>query len=174
MSKEYDEEVVEWLRKSREQVGELEPVFLTPDGDVLDGKHRLKAYPGWKTQLVQVEDARKIVERIHRNIHRKIGKAEIKQAVLQLAITYEKSGVPREQLVDKIKEALPFSESYIRELLPAKYKKDHKPKGKPAVKLLTEKATTPTPPKPAEETALTCPVCGSKLKLVGSVLLPAY
>jgi hypothetical protein len=173
MSEEFDEEVIEWLRKSREQVGELEPVYLTPDGDIVDGKHRLKAYPGWKTQVVQVEDVRKIVERIHRNIHRKMGKAEIKQAVLQLALAYEKSGIPREQLVDKIKEALPFSESYIRELLPAKYKKEHRPKEKPAVKLLTEKPTTPPPPKRSEEKTLTCPVCGSKLKLVGEVLLPA-
>jgi hypothetical protein len=173
MSEEYDEEIVEWLRKSREQVGELEPVYVTPDGDVLDGKHRLKAYPGWKTQVVQVEDIRKTVERIHRNIHRKMGNAEIKQAVLQLALAYEKLGIPREQLVDKIKETLPFSESYIRKLLPAKYKKEHKQKEKPAVKLLTEKPTTPPPSKPSEQKTLICPVCGSKLKLVGSVLLPA-
>jgi hypothetical protein len=79
-------------------------------------------------------------------------------------------------LVDKLKEVLPFSESYIRELLPSKYKKERKPKEKLAVKMLTEKpAPTPAPqpiPKP-EEKHLTCPICGSKLKLVGSVLVPA-
>jgi len=174
-SEEYDEEIVEWLRKSREQIGELEPVYQTPDGDIIDGKHRLKAYPGWKTVTVQIEDVHKIVERIHRNIHRKMSKAEIKQAVLQLAVAYERQGVPKEQLVDKLKEVLPFSESYIRKLLPAKYKKERKPKEKPAVKILTEKPPAPTqpPPKPTEEKALICPVCGSKLKLVGSVLVPA-
>jgi hypothetical protein len=124
---------------------------------------------------VQIEDIRKVVERIHRNIHRKMSKAEIKQAVLQLAIAYEKLGIPKELLVEKIKETLPFSESYIRELLPAKYKKERKPKEKPAVKILTEKPPAPTQPspKPTEEKALICPVCGSKLKLVGSVLVPA-
>jgi hypothetical protein len=176
MSDEYDEEIVEWLRRSREQVGELEPVLVTADGDVLDGRHRLKAYPGWKTQVVQVEDARKIIERVHRNIHRKMSQSEIKQAVLQLAVAFEKAGVPKDQLVDKIKEALPFSESYIRKLLPAKYKREYKPKEKPAVKILTEKPQTPTPqptPKPPEEKALICPICGSKIKLVGGVLVPA-
>jgi len=174
MSEEYDEEVVEWLRRSREQVGELEPVYVTPDGDVIDGKHRLKAYAGWKTQLVHVEDVQKIIERIHRNIHRKMSRTEVKNTILQLAVAYEKSGVPKEQIVDKIKESLPFSESYIRKLLPAKYKGKPKPKQKQAVKLLTEKPTPPPPvPKPAEtKHYLTCPVCGSKLTLKGDVLLP--
>jgi hypothetical protein len=175
MSEEYDEEIVEWLRKSREQVGELEPVYATPDGDIIDGKHRLKAYPGWKTVTVQIEDIRKIVERIHRNVHRKLSKAEIKQAVLQLAVAYERQGVPKEQLVDKLKEVLPFSESYIRELLPAKYKKERKPKEKLAVKMLAEKPTpipTPQPTPKPEEKHLTCPICGSKLKLVGNALVP--
>jgi intein/homing endonuclease len=172
MSEEYDEEIVEWLRKSREQVGELEPVLVTADGDVLDGRHRLKAYPGWKTQVVQVEDARKIIERVHRNIHRKISQSEIKQAVLQLAVAFEKAGVPKDQLVDKIKEALPFSESYIRKLLPAKYKREYKPKEKPAVKILTEKPQTPTPqptPKPPEEKALICPICLPPGTIVGGI-----
>jgi predicted transcriptional regulator len=175
MSEKYDEEIVEWLRRSREQVGELEPVIVTPEGDVIDGKHRLKAYPGWKTQVVQVEDLRKVIERVHRNIHRRMDKAEIKEAVLQLAVVYEKSGVPREQIVDKLKEVLPFSESYIRQLLPAKYKREYKPKEKPAVKMLTEEPTKPpVQPKPAtEEKQYTCPICGSKLKLVGNILLPA-
>jgi hypothetical protein len=176
MSEEYDEEIVEWLKRSREQIGELEPVLVTADGDVLDGKHRLKAYPGWKTQVVQVEDARKIIERVHRNIHRKMSQSEIKQAVLQLAVAFEKAGVPKDQLVDKIREALPFSESHIRKLLPAKYKREYKPKEKPAVKILTEKPPAPTlqpTPKPPEEKALICPVCGSQLKLVGNALVPA-
>jgi hypothetical protein len=174
MSEEYDEEIVEWLKRSRELIGELEPVYITPEGEVIDGKHRLKAYPGWKTQILQAADIEKVVQRLHRNIHRKPNKQELKQIVIQLALTLEKAGVPKTELIDKIKQHLPFSEDYIRSLLPAKFKREYKRKEKPAVKLLTEKPTptAPTPPKPAE-TALTCPVCGSKLKLVGNVLLPA-
>jgi intein/homing endonuclease len=173
LSEKYDEEIIEWLRRSREQVGELEPVYQTPDGDIIDGKHRLMAFPGWKTQVVQVEDLRKVVERIHRNVHRKMGKDEIKQAILQLAVIYDKSGVPVELIVDKIKEVLPFSESYIRKLLPAKYKRERKIKEKPAVKLLEEKPTptapTPPTPKPAETKYMTCPVCLPPETIVGGV-----
>lgn len=173
---EYDEEIVEWLRRSREQVGELEPVYTTPEGEVIDGKHRLKAYPGWKTQTVQVDDLRKVIERIHRNIHRKMSKNETKKAVIQLALVFEKSGVPKEFLVDEIKKHLPFSEDYIRSMLPAKFKREYKRKEKPAVKFLTEKPKAPTV-KPTEEKEaqryLICPVCSSKLILKGDVLYPA-
>ena len=170
---EYDEEIIQWLKRSREQVGELEPVYATLEGEVIDGKHRLKAYPGWKMQTVQVDDLRKIVERIHRNIHRKMSKNETKQAVIQLALALEKMGTPKEELIDKIKQNLPFSEDYIRSLLPAKFKREYKQKEKPAVKLLTEKPTPAPTTKPETKHYLTCPVCGSHLMLKGDVLLPA-
>jgi DNA-directed RNA polymerase subunit RPC12/RpoP len=174
LSEEYDEEIIEWLKRSRELVGELEPVYITPEGEVIDGRHRLKAYPGWKTQLIQAADIDKIIQRLHRNIHRKPTKQELKQIVIQLALTFEKTGVPKTELIDKIKQHLPFSEDYIRSLLPAKFKREYKKKEKPAVKMLTEKPTPkPQPEQRETKRYLTCPVCASKLLLKGEVLLPA-
>ncbi|MEM1590295.1 MAG: hypothetical protein QW175_07745, partial [Candidatus Bathyarchaeia archaeon] len=122
MSEEYDEEVVEWLKRSREQIGELEDVLISADGEVIDGKHRLKAYPGWKTKVVQVDNINKIVQRVHRNIHRRPSKAETKEAVVQLALALERQGTPKELLIDELKKYLPFSEDYIRNLLPSRFK----------------------------------------------------
>jgi hypothetical protein len=172
---EYDEEIVEWLRRSREQVGELEPVYLTPEGEVIDGKHRLKAYPGWRTQTIQAQHIKKVLERVHRNIHRKVSKGEVREAVIQLALALEKSGVPKESLVDEIKKHLPFSEDHIRRLLPAKFKREYKKREKPAVKFLAEKPATPKAQKEQKETKryLRCPNCGSQLLLKGDILLPA-
>jgi len=168
---EYDEEIVQWLRRSREQVGELEPVLMTPDGEVIDGKHRLKAYPGWKTEIVHIDEVKRILERFHRNIHRRPDKKETKKTVVQLALALQKFGTPKELIIDKIKEMLPFTEEYIRQLLPATFKREYKKK--PAEKPAEE--TLPQPvPKPAIEAKryLTCPVCGSRLILKGDVLLP--
>jgi len=177
LSEEFDEEVVEWLKRSREQVGELEPVYVTPEGEVIDGRHRLKAYPGWHAQTVQVDELRKVVERIHRNIHRKLTKKETKEAVIQLALALEKQGVPREFLVEEIKKHLPFSEDYIRKLLPSKFKREYKKPEKLPVKILTEQPTVqapPTPPAPVPEEKpkyYICPVCASKLVLKGDALV---
>jgi len=175
MSEEYDEEIVEWLRRSREQIGELEPVYITPEGEVLDGRHRLKAYPGWKTKVLEVEGSQKIIQRIHRNIHRRMGKRELKEAIIQLATALERQGVPRESLIDEIRKVLPFSEDYIRSLLPARFKRRYKRKPKPAVRLLAEKEVKAKAKaeKKKEEKFLFCPVCGSKLKLKGDMLYPA-
>jgi len=171
---EYDEEIVEWLKRSREIIGELEPVIATPDGEIIDGKHRLKAYPGWKTVTVEAEELDKIVQRIHRNIHRKMSRAETKQAIIQLALALEKKGIPKDSLIDEIKKYTPFSEDYIRSLLPAKYKREYKKKEKPPVKILypetKAKPETPKPEAPKTVPTYLCPVCGTKLKLVGNLL----
>ena len=171
---EYDEEIVQWLKRSREQVGELEPVLMTPDGEIIDGKHRLKAYPGWKTEIVHIDEVKRILERFHRNIHRRPDKKETKKVVVQLALALQKFGTPKELIIDKIKEMLPFTEEYIRQLLPATFKREYKKREKPAEKPPAEEALPPPVPKPAEtKRYLTCPVCGSRLILKGDALLPA-
>ena len=173
MSEEYDEEVVEWLKRSREQIGELEEVLVAPDGEIIDGKHRLRAYPGWKTKVVQVDSINKIVQRIHRNIHRKLSKAETKEAIVQLALALERQGTPKELLIDELKKYLPFSEDYIRNLLPSRFKREYRKKEKPAVKILTEPTVAEKPVVVKEEKPkyYICPVCASKLVLKGDVLV---
>jgi len=153
LSEEYDEEVVEWLKRSRELVGELEPVLITPEGEIIDGKHRLKAYPGWPTKILQVDELRKVVERVHRNIHRKITKKETKEAVIQLALALERQGTPKEFIIDEIKKYLPFSEDYIRQYLPSRFKREYKKPEKLPVKIFKPKLVQ-APSKTPEEIAL--------------------
>lgn len=68
----------------------------------------------------------------------------------------------------------PYSESYTLSLLPKKYKQ---PKAVKAAKatfkvLYAEKEEKPTAPiKEKTQKILTCPVCGSVLKLVGDLLI---
>lgn len=172
LSEEYDEEIVEWLRRSREQIGELDEVLITPSGEVIDGKHRLKAYPGWKTRVVQVDELNAIIQRVHRNIHRKPSVKETKEAIVSLALALEKAGTPPEFLVDEIKKHLPYSEDYIRRMLPAKFKRKTKPKSLP-VKILTQepKPLMQVPTVEEKPKYYICPVCASKLTLKGDVLV---
>ncbi|RLI43555.1 hypothetical protein DRO59_00640 [Candidatus Bathyarchaeota archaeon] len=166
-----EEEIVEWLRKSREQVGELEPVYQTSDGEIIDGRHRLRAYPGWKIEVLDVDDFEGVVQRIHRNIHRKVSESERKMQITQLALILEKRGVKAEDIIDEIKKVVPFSEDYIRRLLPSKFKRKYKAK-RLAVKSLIPKATEKTAisKQKAEPKYYYCPVCGAKLVLKGDML----
>jgi hypothetical protein len=176
-----DEEIVQWLKQSREQVGEKDPVVMSSNGEVINGKHRLKAYPGWKTVTIDVDSEEKIIERIHRNIHRVVPKSERKSQIAELAYILEHKGVKPENMLHELKKRLPFHEDYIRKLMPRKYKRKYKERPKPQVKTLYPgKPSLTIPPSPTEpltklkkEKTYLCPVCGAMLKIQGDLLVEA-
>jgi hypothetical protein len=120
------DETVEFLRKSREQVGELEPVRITEDGRIIDGRHRLEAYPSWRKETVKKTPREAAVERIHRTVKSRVTRKERKAQILELALHLEEEGVKQEDMVSALAKEIPFSTRYIRSLLPAKYKMTQK------------------------------------------------
>ena len=50
------EELVEALRSSKEALGPIYPILVTPDGNVIDGVHRIKADPNWPKYTVALKD----------------------------------------------------------------------------------------------------------------------
>lgn len=175
-------EVVNNLKRSREQVGELEPVYVTPDGEVVDGVHRLKANPGWKSVVLGVTSREQILlERIHRNLRREVSKNERKRQLIELALILEKRGVHRgREMIEEILKRVPFKDSYVYSLLPKRFKEPKRAKPKVTFRKLyeekeaEEKPEAPTPPaKPKEEKRYLCPVCGTMLKIKGNLLVQA-
>jgi len=120
-----DEEFIEFLRRSREQVGELEPVRITEEGRVIDGKHRLKAYPGWRKVTVKKSPKEALKERIHRTLKARVTRKERQAQILEYALYLEDEGVKPEEMVSALVKELPFSERYLRKLLPQKYKREY-------------------------------------------------
>ncbi len=118
-----DEEFIEYLRRSREQVGELEPVIVTEDGRVIDGRHRLEAYPGWRRVIVKASKKEALRERIHRTLKSRVTRKERQAQILEYALYLEDEGVKPEEMVSALARELPFSERYLRKLLPKKYKR---------------------------------------------------
>ena len=117
-----EEEHIEWLRRSREQIGACSSVIMTTDGTVIDGKHRLEAYPGWPVETVSKSRKEALIERIHRNIHRRVSGKERKAQILELALYLEDEGVEPENMLSELQKYVPFHENYIRKLLPNRYK----------------------------------------------------
>ena len=117
-----EEEFIEFLRKSREQIGELEPVIMTEDGRIIDGRHRLAAHPGWRKVIVKKSPKEALKERIHRTLKSRVTRKERKAQILEYALYLEEEGVKPEKMVSALAKELPFSEDYLRKLPPAKYK----------------------------------------------------
>jgi len=181
---EREEEVVEALKRSKERVNYVYPVIIdSATGEIVDGRHRKRADPTWPEKKVEFKDEiEKILFRIHANIaRRKVSRRERAFEFARLASALERSGVPTEQICQKIVELVPwFDESYIMRLLPSKYKQ--KKKREAAVRAVYKRAERKAKGEKAEaekakvkpkEKFYTCPVCGSKLVLKGDLLWPA-
>jgi hypothetical protein len=180
------EEFLEALRRSREQLGELEPVLLTPEGRIIDGRHRLEAYPGWRKEVADVTPKQAVIERIHRTLKSRVTRKERKAQILELALYLEDEGVGSDDMVGELAKLVPFSEKYIRKLLPKKYKREYlaptKPKITPEAPIATKVSKPEAEPKPiarlkpkplecprchVELSTILCPKCWTEIELKG-------
>jgi hypothetical protein len=180
---EVDEELVKRLAQSRQLVGELDEVLIDQNNKVIDGLHRLKAYPGWKTRVVNADHKQALILRLHRNFRRTVSKEETKHLLNELALTLKSEGTPDEQIASEIVKLSPYSEAYTLSLLPKKYKQPKAVKAgekaaKATYKVLYQENEKPTAEqKPTEKKTpqkYLCPVCGAALALVGELLVPYH
>jgi hypothetical protein len=74
------------LIESEKLIGQLYPVLIDEQGNVLDGQHRLKANPNWRKEVVKGidSDRKKAMVRLHANWHRQFARKE--QILSELAL----------------------------------------------------------------------------------------
>lgn len=128
----------EWdRRKSVESVGQLYPILLAKDGKVIDGLHRLEEDPDWRTETLEHidTDEKLLLARAASNWHRRIisrherkawisGLAQLylDQGLKVVDLDHTTSGLPANQIVDKIKQELGLSHPTIMRYLDDRYK----------------------------------------------------
>jgi hypothetical protein len=174
---ELNQEAIEGFKKSREIIGEIDEVLIDQNQNIIDGAHRLKAYPGWKTKVVQADYKQRILLRLHRNFRRTVSREETKKLLSELALILKNEGTPEEQIAQKIVQLSPYSEPYTLSLLPKKYKQPKAVKAAKATYKVLYKEEKAKKEKSEEKKAPTkylCPVCGTPLALVGNLLVPYH
>ena len=90
-----ENEIVLGLRESEKLIGQLYPVLVDEQGNVLDGQHRLKTNPDWRREVVKGVDSdrKRAMIRLHANWHRR--KVYPEQVLAELAkITSWKGAAP--------------------------------------------------------------------------------
>jgi len=141
----------ESLKKSMEKVGQLYEVIVAEDGEVLEGKHRKEVDPNWPTKTVSAKTKiDKILVRMHAHHRRRVPKEETQALMLELAREVESSGIPKENISSELAKRTPYSEQYIRELLPSEYKKPEKVEAAKVGALLTAQKEAQIEEKPLE------------------------
>ena len=114
------------LGESRRSVRELYPVLLDAHGNVIDGFHRLRADPDWRTETLEHirTPTQLVLARIIANTHRRsVSREEREEQINELArCLLEDEKVPREELIPTIVDLTTFSDKYLRDLLSEEYK----------------------------------------------------
>ena len=83
------------LKASTKEIGQLYPVLKAADGEVIDGLHRTRSDPSWKTVVLEHIDTekKKLIARLVANFHRRHVSREEKAAwINRLAELCQKEG----------------------------------------------------------------------------------
>lgn len=130
-----DQETVDALRKSMQQLRDVYAVVVDTDGEILSGRHRDAA--GWTNRTV-VDTAKlaetkgvpravmKEIVRTALNVQRKPAKEETQESLIRAARAFADAGVPRGDMANRLSEYFPYSRDYIRGLLPPDFKDEAK------------------------------------------------
>ena len=113
-----DEKLVEDLRRTKKLFGALYPVLLDPEGNVIDGRHRLAADPDWpKVTVDWLSDpiSAKMLKLISNTARRDVSAEEKTRLLGELAEDTELT--PR-----ALAQAIGMSYSWVLKYLPEKYK----------------------------------------------------
>lgn len=132
---EYDLEVIKQLKLSKEIVGEVNPIIVDWDGELLSGQHRKQA--GWQT--VHKVDSRQLAKewnvtplmakhmfRLHMNVQRKPSREETQKLLMELAKELEKKGIQKDNIASELVKIVPYSQRWIELLLPQELKRAEK------------------------------------------------
>lgn len=143
----------ESLQKSVTVVGELYPVIENQNGKVLEGNHRIESNDKWHRKTVTTKNrAEEILVRMHAHHRRRVPREETQALLLELATELEKEGTPKETVTTELYKLAPYSEGYIRELIPEKFKQPKKvDAGKVSAQLTTQTVKTCDSSKPSPE-----------------------
>ena len=128
--------IVSDLKLSARRCGELYPVLLDKEGNVLDGNHRLKADPNWPKIIlenVETEQDRLVVKLIGNVCRRSISSAEKTQLVGELASIFLSQGCKRGQVAYKVAEKTGMSYRWVMTYLPNRLKQ-YPGRGGPSIK----------------------------------------
>ncbi len=119
------EAVVDGLKKTKRIVGPIFPAIIEKGTmNVLDGNTRKRADPAWPEREVEITDPKqRILIPLFANYRRSVPKEETQGQILHLIELLNREGVPDDQMVARVSALLPFSERYIRSVMPAKFKK---------------------------------------------------
>jgi len=118
-----DQELIKFLRRSKDVVGYLSPVIKDQFGNIISGLHRMYADANWPTVTREVrDDLEREVLAINYNIQRTVSREETQSRLLRVAKLLESQGVEKSRICAMLPKITSLDDGYVRELMPDEYK----------------------------------------------------
>ena len=121
-----DTSVIAELKSSSERMGQLYPILVDHQGNIIDGEHRYGVDKGWRTmQLdhIRTEKDRLIARIISNNVRRSVPQSEKTESLAKLGEFYlSKEGVEPGKISQKIMEETGMSYTWVMKYLPNRFK----------------------------------------------------
>ncbi len=117
--------VVEEIKKSVSQIGQLYPILVDNSGNIIDGNHRFNVDRNWKKiKLCNVKNKKSalIVKIISNSCRRVTSSSEKSKTLSELAKIYQSEGIEPGNISKKIAEDTGMSYNWVVKYLPAKFK----------------------------------------------------
>ncbi len=117
------------LKESEELVGQLYPILEDKDGNIIDGKHRLKANPDWRRERLETVDSKTKLTKARMASNwdrRKVSKKEKGEWLDGLCEDNPRWRARSGSFVSSLVENTELSERTIQKYLSDKYKQEQK------------------------------------------------
>jgi len=118
-------QTISYLMNSARLIGQLYPVLVDKQGNVIDGEHRIKADPSWPTVEVQTvfSEEQKIVAKLVANVCRRNVSSTEKTTILRdLGRLYLKQGLKPSKLAMEISRKTGLTYRWVMKYIPSDFK----------------------------------------------------
>lgn len=126
MSLVFDKEIVEMLKESSRAIGFLQPTIREKGTNrILVGRHRKFADSNWPEKEMEVrDDLHRELIILNGNIQRVVTREQTKLRFVRIVKILEAKGIAKHRICAEIAKlkGMPYSQQWIRELLPKEYK----------------------------------------------------
>jgi hypothetical protein len=113
------------LKSSSKRIGQLYPILLDYDGNIIDGQHRYSMDKGWRTmrlEHIRTEKDRLIARIISNTVRRTVPSREKTELLGKLGEIYLSEGVEPGRIAYRIAEETGMSYRWAAKYLPEKFK----------------------------------------------------